>query len=137
MVQPRDTRFARDTSRHVALFAGTTLSVAGTLVFVASAITMVILWILLLTRAMGLLGLVLGLSTSPVAVAYPFLQWIARGDFPLVVFGVWVAGIAGLAVTMVWATYGRHRVSRAVFRTPLPRADDGVVPLRAEDGGSE
>jgi uncharacterized membrane protein len=137
MVQPRDIRSTRDASRHVALLAGTTLSVAGTFVFAASAITMVILWILLLTRTMGPLGLVLGVSTSPVAVAYPFLQWIARGDFPLVVFGVWVSGIAGLAVTMVWVTYGRHRVSRAAFRAHLPHADEGVVPLRAEDGGSE
>lgn len=137
MVHSRDTRSARDASRHVALLAGTTLSVAGTLVFVASAITMVVLWILLLTRTMGPLGLVLGVSTSPLAVAYPFLQWIARGELPLLVFAVWIAGIVGLTVTMVWATYGRHRVSRAVFHADLPRVDERVVPLRAEDGGSE
>ena len=93
-----------------ALFVGSVVSLSGAIIFVLSAATMIFLWVRLLFAAMGWIGILLGLCTSPIAVVYPFLLWFAHGDFPGLVFAMWLAGIAGLAVTMTWASYGRFRV---------------------------
>jgi len=132
MVSPRDTSDARSRLGRVALGVGGVLSVAGTVVFVLSALTMVGLWITLFFRAMGWLGLVLGVTTSPVAVAYPFLHWFARGEFPVVVFVIWLSGIVGMVASMAWAVWGRPRASRIRAFTPIAAAPV-VVELRANE----
>ena len=118
----RPSDFANAGKRRV-LFVGSAASLAGALVFVLSAIVMVVLWVGLLYQTMSWLGLGLGLLTSPVAAAYPFLHWMARGEFPTVIFLIWFAGIAGLAVTVTWAAWGRYKVieSDSRRRSPLTR----------------
>lgn len=93
-----------------AVILGNTVSFVGAVVFFVSSLTMVVLWIRLLAQAMSWFGVLLGLLTSPVAVTYPFAQWIARSEFPGTVFAVWLAGLIGLIVTMTWASWGRYRL---------------------------
>jgi hypothetical protein len=93
-----------------AVILGNTVSFAGAIVFLISALTMVVLWIRFMAQAMNWFGVLLGLLTSPVAVAYPFVHWFARSDFPGSVFTLWLAGLFGLIVTMTWASWGRYRL---------------------------
>lgn len=106
------------------------MSVTGLLVFLASAVTMVVLWVSLLVQSMGWLGMFLGVITAPIAVVYPFLHWLARGEFHSLCFTVWIAGIAGIGFSLAWAAWGRHRMSTGSLDHNAPTADENV-PRRA------
>lgn len=117
-----------------ALVMGTVASIAGAAVFVVSASTMIILWARLLYHAMGLLGFVLGLLTAPIASAYPLIHWAAHSEFHLAIFGVWLAGLIGLSVTVVWVAWGRHRVIHG--ETPATPAHLATVIAIPQDSAS-
>jgi hypothetical protein len=138
MAPTHGTNVAHARSRRAALLLGGIASIAGTVAFVASALTMVCLWVALLFETMGWLGVVLGVSTSPLAAAYPFLHWAARGEFPLLYFAVWSTGIVGMTASMAWAVYGRQRLARR--RTAAPAAGAraaNVVELPAPEGAAD
>jgi hypothetical protein len=116
MAPDTDTKDVHGRSRRTLLMVGGIASIAGTLVFAASALTMVCLWVALLFGSMGVLGMLLGVVTAPVAVAYPFLHWAARGHFPVFYFAIWLVGIVGMVTSMLWAVYGRQRMSRSPSR---------------------
>lgn len=123
MVTSPRTREPANPDRRRAMRLGSAVSFAGAIVFVLSAATMVFLWVRLLHQAMHWTGFVLGLVTAPVAAAYPFLHWLAKGELPGVAFAVWFAGVVGLAATMTWTSWGRYRVldGYAGRRSPLTR----------------
>jgi protein-S-isoprenylcysteine O-methyltransferase Ste14 len=99
--------------RQSAILLGTVVSLTGMILFVLSAGTMVFLWVRLLFQTMGWPGLIVGVCTAPLGVAYPLLHWLARGDFSPLIFMVWAVGIVGLMASTTWAAWGRHRAWHA------------------------
>ncbi len=141
MPTPYDSSQSQDTSKstrrlHAALRVGTTVSVAGLLVFLTSSVSMVVLWVTFLFESMGWLGIFLGVITAPIAVAYPFVHWFARSEFHSLCFAVWISGIVGMGLSMAWAAWGRHWVSTGSFDHDAPTADENVPPL-ARDQNKE
>lgn len=114
------------------MLMGTIVSLVGTLLFVFSAGTMIFLWVKLLFESMGWLGVIVGVCTAPLGVAYPFLHWLARGEFPMFFFAIWAVGIVGLLVSMTWAAWGRYHVWH---RLPLlrRRRRDATFAVQEDD----
>jgi hypothetical protein len=125
----------REHPRSTAMLIGTVVSVAGMIVFVLSAGTMVFLWVRLLFLSMGWLGLVVGICTAPLGVAYPFLHWLARGDFPLLILVIWAVGIVGLVVSTAWAAWGRHCIWHPLSPGHRQRRQEQNATLAVQEDG--
>lgn len=86
----------------IAFHLGTGLSVAGLVAFFASALAMVVFWVVALSGWLGWIGTVVGVLTAPAAVVFPFVHWFVEGAPTALHFWIWGSGVAGLIVAMTW-----------------------------------
>lgn len=100
--------------RSILVGIGNTIASVSFVGFVATAIFMVYLWVSALGGWLGWPGLVAGLLLAPLAVLFPFVQWLVEGVFPSVYFGLWVLGFVGLAISLAWLAIRRETLAESL-----------------------